>query len=176
MSKFVEIELPKLDEIEMSFMRDVERNRKNWLRTLNDYHYRYQVGDYETGIDDHLFCKFFIACKYGYEPIAKPTDEELLILSQVDSNMHYLWREPKGDLVLWSLRPETSGERLWYSNGDEMKFSVFNHLFEWCQWDRKPFDISYLLKEHNWYQDYDNFKEYVRDRISDKVDKDDSDE
>lgn len=83
----------------------------------------------------------------------KLTEEERIILKNVDKEYKYIVRDKSNDIYVFSHIPAKL-EDIWepISYGDYYnnfsRLTVFNHLFQFIKWeDEEPYLISDLLKE-----------------------------
>lgn len=74
------------------------------------------------------------------------SDDERIILRNIDSKYKYIARDEDGLLRLYKTKPRKFLD-IWSSVGWTW-FYVYNHLFQFIQWtDKEPTLITDLLKE-----------------------------
>lgn len=82
------------------------------------------------------------------EPKEKPklTDDEKVILRNIDKKNKWIARDKSGELWIYEEKPERYIS-YWDSNG-ELRFTLFNNLFQFIKWeDKEPYLIDDLLNE-----------------------------
>ena len=79
------------------------------------------------------------------EPVL--TDDEKVILRNVDKEIKYIARDEDGDLYVYMEKPAKSQAGYWHES-DNRNFDAYNHLFQFIKWeDKEPYLIEDLLHE-----------------------------
>ena len=79
----------------------------------------------------------------------KLTEEERIILKNIDNKWKYIARDDQGDLFLFTEKPHKTIPLGWgYKTGKSTFFTMFNHLFQFIKRkDKEPYSIEKLLKK-----------------------------
>lgn len=81
------------------------------------------------------------------EPI-KLTDDEIVILKNVDKEYKWIARGKSGDLFFYKNEPEKD-ILMWKSFISYIRDGIFNHLFQFIKFDdEEPYNIDELLKQN----------------------------
>ena len=96
--------------------------------------------------------KNYTCQKLLWERPKKPvlTDDEKVILRNIDKEFKYIARDEDGDLNVYIEKPEKSIAKIIasYWRGTCKFFSYYNHLFQFIKWeDKEPYLIEDLLHE-----------------------------
>ena len=78
----------------------------------------------------------------------KLTDDEKVILRNIDKNYKWIARDKNGRLFLYIEKERiTKGGDRWHTDGDFLDFHMFDNLFQSIKWeDEEPYFIEDLLK------------------------------
>lgn len=88
-------------------------------------------------------CREWLEEEY-VEPV-ELTEAERTILQNVDKKYKYIARDKNGNLYMYEDRP-TRGISMWINSIISTHMRVFNHLFQFVQWeDTNPYNIEELL-------------------------------
>lgn len=81
------------------------------------------------------------------EPI-KLTHAEKVILENVDKNYKWITRDDHlNNLYIHEQEPSKSIKNgCWFTGGSCIKFSGFNHLFQFVKWEDEPLEIAWILE------------------------------
>ena len=77
--------------------------------------------------------------------------DEYVILKNVDSKYKWIVRHDNGNnLWLFVNKPTKEGYCIWVDleEYDDEEFEMFNHLFQFIQWEDEPCEISKLLADY----------------------------
>lgn len=80
---------------------------------------------------------------------SKLTNDERVILRNVDKNCKWIARDKSGDLFIYKDKPDKKENKKWctYLNLGFLPLYTFNHLFQFIKWeDEDPYSIAELLK------------------------------
>lgn len=83
------------------------------------------------------------------EPI-KLTDDEIVILKNIDKNYHWIAKNGIGNLFVYKTKPLKNGTT-WQiiDNNIFSELYVFKNLFQFIKWsDKEPYEIDELLKQN----------------------------
>lgn len=85
-----------------------------------------------------------------YQETIKLTDDEIVILKNIDKEYKWLARNKIGNLFVYKTKPRKHGAT-WqiYRNICFSDLYTFNHLFRFIKWsDEEPYSIDELLKQN----------------------------
>lgn len=83
-----------------------------------------------------------------------PSNDEYIILKNIDSDYKYIARDKSGSLFLYDTKP-TKYDKQWdNANNETTGFTMYSNLFKFIKWrDEKPYLIQDLLKDYKDYKD-----------------------
>lgn len=86
-----------------------------------------------------------------YQEAIHLTDDEIVILKNIDKQWKWIARDKNGKLFLYANKPckSEAGEGWFYRTGDFDSLIFFDHLFQFVNWeDEEPYSIGELLRQN----------------------------
>lgn len=77
------------------------------------------------------------------------TDDEKVILKNVDKNYRWIARDRSEELFAYADKPCKNDEKNYWNCCKHVSLCVFSHLFQFIKWsDEEPYNIDELLKQN----------------------------